>query len=177
MPLSIPIAADFNDPAVIRRLVFVDDLTELPNRRAYRQIPRLACQVLADVEGLHWINKQWGHAAGDALLQTVAWTLGRVASQYGGRCFRLGGDEFVLEFASRSLAFTAMELARMQLAEAAFSWIGGEARGIGLLYGLGETLDQADASYRMAKRQAVLDGHRAGRDERPLAMMEVPDAV
>ena len=89
------------------RLIFLaehDPLTGLVNRRRFEQ--ELARQialndryasggalVVMDVDNLKQVNDQFGHAAGDLLLRTVADTLGRQlrSSDVIGR---LGGDEF-----------------------------------------------------------------------------------
>ncbi|MGH3737599.1 MAG: GGDEF domain-containing protein [Micromonosporaceae bacterium] len=51
--------------------------------------------ALADVDGLHAVNANLGHAAGDQYLTAVAYRLTR-AVPTGGLLTRLGGDEFVI---------------------------------------------------------------------------------
>jgi diguanylate cyclase (GGDEF)-like protein/PAS domain S-box-containing protein len=83
-----------------------DGLTGLANRQAFQTGLRRAlewsdqqgCEValmLMDVDNFKLINDQYGHDAGDALLQTVASTLDELAisPMMAGR---LGGDEFAL---------------------------------------------------------------------------------
>lgn len=82
-----------------RREALTDKLTGLPNRRALlRHLDRVVAgqrpHTLAffDLDGFKAYNDEFGHAAGDALLQRLAPRLAAV----GGRAYRLGGDEFCL---------------------------------------------------------------------------------
>lgn len=98
-----------------------DALTHLPNRRhAMRSFNRvwmeaeqnnsaLAC-MMVDADGFKQINDTHGHAAGDAVLQTLARQL-RHAVRTDDLVCRLGGDEFLIIFLD-----TPMEGA-LQLAE------------------------------------------------------------
>ena len=82
-------------------LASFDQLTRLQNRNAYelslpgypaRAAASLSC-VYLDANGLHELNNQKGHDAGDRMLQTVAKAL---SGQFGGGdCYRVGGDEFI----------------------------------------------------------------------------------
>ena len=82
-------------------LASFDQLTRLQNRNAYelslsgypaRAAVSLSC-VYLDANGLHELNNQKGHDAGDRMLKTVANAL---SGQFGsGDCFRVGGDEFI----------------------------------------------------------------------------------
>ncbi len=83
-----------------------DPLTGLPNRRAIeecagRQIRSAArhgfpiWMVLGDIDTFKAINDNYGHDAGDAVLQTFAEILKR-NTRASDMCGRLGGDEFVL---------------------------------------------------------------------------------
>lgn len=90
----------------IERLVFVDELTGLYNRRyllhhmemlvaaARRHGHLLAC-VLLDVDNFKAINDTHGHPAGDDVLRAIAGTIDRRlrAEDVAGR---LGGDEFLI---------------------------------------------------------------------------------
>jgi diguanylate cyclase (GGDEF)-like protein len=79
-----------------------DALTGLLNRRAFDDLPatftdRPFAGTLAvlDVNDLKPLNDRYGHAAGDAALQTVARGL-RNAFRVTDPLFRIGGDEFVV---------------------------------------------------------------------------------
>jgi diguanylate cyclase (GGDEF)-like protein len=120
--------------AQLERDALTDELTGLPNRRAFfialEEIVREAehsggtfdvCFV--DVDEFKSINDQFGHAEGDVALQDVAYILHQ---RFGdaGVIGRLGGDEFAVIYAgeehlstdevSRDLALRLAELADTQ---------------------------------------------------------------
>jgi two-component system cell cycle response regulator len=86
-----------------QREALTDELTGMPNRRALvgeleRGLARASrdrpvALVLYDLDGFKHYNDNFGHPAGDALLQRLG---GRLASCLGDRgvAFRMGGDEF-----------------------------------------------------------------------------------
>ncbi len=86
---------------IIKRMGSMDYLTGVKNRNSYESEigeyttaygDNLWC-VFVDVNGLHEVNNQRGHAAGDVMLCAVADAVKRV---YGDRyTYRIGGDEFV----------------------------------------------------------------------------------
>lgn len=78
-----------------------DDLTELPNRRAFElALPRAEKErhafVFFDLNNFGQVNKIRGHEEGDRVLKYYADVLANVAHNYKARAFRYGGDEFVL---------------------------------------------------------------------------------
>jgi len=84
----------------------LDPLTGLLNRRALdrdlvqvlaaaRRHGQCLSVVMIDVEGLKATNDQFGHAAGDTTLRSVADNL-VTAMRAGDNAYRIGGDEFVL---------------------------------------------------------------------------------
>jgi diguanylate cyclase (GGDEF)-like protein len=82
-----------------------DVLTGLPNRAAFHAVAggelasapdgRCTAVLLLDLDGFKAVNDTLGHAAGDALLVTVAGRFG-TALRPGDTAARLGGDEFVV---------------------------------------------------------------------------------
>ncbi|MDQ3739417.1 MAG: diguanylate cyclase [Actinomycetota bacterium] len=96
------------------RLARRDELTSLPNRRAFTET--LAAEVarvrrsgaplsvvVADLDDFKGINDTYGHPAGDVCLVVVAGALRATLRQYDS-CFRWGGDEFTLILPETSLA-------------------------------------------------------------------------
>ncbi len=87
-------------------LTMTDELTEIPNRRrfeqhleeewrrAVRQGNPLSA-VMIDLDRFKAFNDNYGHAAGDDCLRTVAQTLERVPARPGDLVARFGGEEFV----------------------------------------------------------------------------------
>ena len=78
----------------------IDMLTELRNRNSFEKsivnysekLLESTYFVFLDVNGLHDINDEFGHAVGDKMLQEIAAAFRR---QFGSNSFRIGGDEFV----------------------------------------------------------------------------------
>lgn len=86
----------------LRRAAYVDALTDLPNRAAMWNAIQQAFRtrqngavLMVDLDDFKGINDQYGHAAGDQVLITVAQRLRRVAHELG-TVARMGGDEFVI---------------------------------------------------------------------------------
>ncbi len=89
----------------LRALLLVDELTDLPNRRAFvtlsEQALKLAMRmerdvlmIFIDVDRLKDINDTWGHLAGDRALIDTARVLSE-SFREADIVARLGGDEFV----------------------------------------------------------------------------------
>ena len=86
-----------------RQMAFVDELTQVGNRRAYDQeIGAISTEqkeydsmivVSADVNRLKYVNDHFGHGAGDCLISSAAGILKEAAGEWG-KVFRTGGDEF-----------------------------------------------------------------------------------
>lgn len=92
----------------VRRLAFTDQLTGLANRRAvegklddglqrHREDGTVVSLVVCDVNGLKRVNDEFGHAAGDRLLERFGMVLSLCGAKLpGALAARLGGDEFCL---------------------------------------------------------------------------------
>jgi len=89
----------------LKALVLVDELTGLPNRRAFitlseqalklaMRLERDVLMIFIDVDHLKYINDTWGHLAGDRALIDTARVL-RESCREADIIARLGGDEFV----------------------------------------------------------------------------------
>lgn len=117
----------------IRRLVYYDALTSLPNRKmlseqleSILQSARLAGEGVAllflDLDRFSRINDTLGHAVGDELLKAVADRLVNAVrgTDYVGRpdapdsesVSRLGGDEFTIVLPQTTSSETAVQVAR-----------------------------------------------------------------
>lgn len=103
----------------LEKISFEDSLTGLQNRTAYNQTVQLiskrtsgSCGVIfSDLNGLKYMNDNFGHAAGDKYLKSFADFLKK--SFRTNSCYRIGGDEFVTiiqdcteeEFNARTTSF------------------------------------------------------------------------
>ncbi|THF69295.1 diguanylate cyclase [Deinococcus sp. Arct2-2] len=86
----------------LKRLAYLDGLTELGNRRAfdlqvaeYIQLLQPLTLFVLDLNNFKQVNDERGHPAGDALLAQVGACLKELV-QSVGHAYRLGGDEFAI---------------------------------------------------------------------------------
>jgi diguanylate cyclase (GGDEF)-like protein len=86
------------------RMAYLDELTELPGRRALREklqkIGGTYAVSMLDVDHFKKFNDNYGHDAGDAVLRMIAAQLKKVKG--GGSAFRYGGEEFTIVFNGKS---------------------------------------------------------------------------
>jgi len=87
------------------RMAFMDDLTNLPGRRALNEtMNKLGNNyviAMLDVDHFKKFNDTYGHDAGDDVLQLLGARLKGVTG--GGKPFRYGGEEFTIVFFGASL--------------------------------------------------------------------------
>ena len=95
----------------LTRLATTDELTELPNRRAFLHAVELHLAdapagylLIADADHFKRINDTYGHGVGDLCLQAVADLLRRSVGD-NDRIGRLGGEEFGIYLAASSPAW------------------------------------------------------------------------
>jgi diguanylate cyclase (GGDEF)-like protein len=88
-----------------RQLAYLDELTNLPSRRALKQylatLGRHYSIAMVDIDHFKKVNDKHGHDVGDQVLKMLATHLRKVHG--GGRAFRYGGEEFTLVFAGKDL--------------------------------------------------------------------------
>lgn len=89
---------------------YVDELTKISNRRfmehfihrLYERLQRTGeafCVMSIDLDGLKYINDNYGHLEGDNAIISIAKILDEIKPQHG-MAARTGGDEFMLLFPS-----------------------------------------------------------------------------
>jgi len=98
------------------RLAFIDELTNLPGRRALRHDLQ-ACSgrytvAMLDVDHFKNFNDTYGHDVGDQVLKLVASRMMKVTG--GGRAFRYGGEEFTVLFPRKSAQDVLVHLDRLR---------------------------------------------------------------
>ena len=116
----------------IARLSQTDDLTGIPNMRAFnklldKEIDRTQRHgtpltvIMVDVDGLKAINDRYGHAAGNRLIQTVSTVL-KACIRTSDVLARYGGDEFIilLSQGDRGAVRATAERIRTAVAHTAF---------------------------------------------------------
>jgi len=162
-----------------RELQQTDELTGLPNRRAFlaalrgaladRRSPQRALAVVfVDQNGLKQVNDAWGHPAGDRAIVQVARAL-QQARRSTDVVARLGADEFaiVMPGADAASAVRVMERARDELAANPLPLPGGASLALSVSWGVSlATPDDrgADGAALIARADAALYAmKRAGR--------------
>ena len=82
------------------RMAYLDELTELPARRALREkfqkMGGTYTVAMLDVDHFKKFNDTYGHDTGDAVLRMIATKMNRVTG--GGTSYRYGGEEFSVIF-------------------------------------------------------------------------------
>ncbi|MCC6206611.1 MAG: GGDEF domain-containing protein [Gammaproteobacteria bacterium] len=154
-------------------LSLTDELTELPNRRAF--VRRLEDEVarvqrygyplslaLIDMDGFKSVNDKYGHAAGDEVLRNFSTNILAIFRHHD-MVARYGGEEFavLLPNTDKAGALRALEKVKKRTAESSYQHEGRAmpmptfSAGISL-YKPGETpgslIDRADKALYQAKR-------------------------
>ena len=124
----------------MRAMAMTDELTRLPNRRhilaaaeiafdAAKREGRKAAVIVLDIDRFKRINDTFGHAAGDAVLRSVAHTC-RLALRADDQIGRIGGEEFlvVLHSANAQQAHEVAERLRAAIERLDFTSIAPDLR-------------------------------------------------
>jgi diguanylate cyclase (GGDEF)-like protein len=98
------------------RLAYIDELTEIPSRRALvesMQDPHSVFTLaMLDVDHFKQFNDTHGHEVGDHVLRMVAARIATVGQ--GGAAFRYGGEEFTVVFPGKTSDQITPELERLR---------------------------------------------------------------
>jgi len=85
-------------------MAYLDELTELPARRALREkfqkMSGTYTVAMVDVDHFKKFNDTYGHDTGDAVLRMIATKLSKVTG--GGSSYRYGGEEFSVVFTGKN---------------------------------------------------------------------------
>lgn len=169
----------------IENLANTDDLTLLPNRRRmteilYQEVARTRRNhgtfslILFDIDDFKRINDEYGHDAGDEVLQVVKGIALEVLRTQD-ICARWGGEEFLVLLPETGIKGAARVAERLRMVFENVSIASGEAR-IGVTISLGvyefrsarnleECIKQADKNLYQAKtggRNRVVAGENGG---------------
>lgn len=162
-----PRTSDMNE-FQLRQALRSHELTGLPNRRAYNEDPKLPYQASLDVDSLKWVNDHMGHESGDNLLKHVA----EVLREHVDNLYHISGDEFVAQGEDEAQLHKQLQAAVEDLKTSRIHHEmddGSVARleGMGLSYGVGRDLHEAEQHLQSAKSDRETQGLRAARGEKP----------
>jgi diguanylate cyclase (GGDEF)-like protein len=97
------------------QLAYIDELTQLPQRRALlsrlTRLGRRSAITMLDVDHFKKFNDTYGHDVGDQVLKLLGAVLG---SERGLTAYRYGGEEFTLVFSHNNLATLAAKLEQVR---------------------------------------------------------------
>jgi GGDEF domain-containing protein len=172
---------DITDPAELRAYaeelrtaLMTDERTGLGSNRAW--LGRAPKENIAsvDLDSLKWVNDNMGHDAGDRLIAVMGDAF-RDAG-VGGDAFHVSGDEFYVHYDNVGELQQAMELAQDYLRGVTITGNGLNYTGPGFSFGIGTTIEQAEAALYDNKNTREEAGQRTTRGERPQGVIEAAQA-
>jgi diguanylate cyclase (GGDEF)-like protein len=105
-------------------MAYLDELTQLPGRRAMREkiqsLLGIYSLAMVDIDFFKKFNDSYGHETGDDALRMIAAKLQNVTG--GGSVYRYGGEEFTIIFTNKSVAQVKehLEALRQDIANSPF---------------------------------------------------------
>ena len=110
-----------SESAIYRKLAFTDLMTNLNNRSSFDHYLNTLTEEMfdsisileVDIDGLKYINDNFGHSIGDEMIKNVASEIKEVFGDYG-RCFRIGGDEFEIIILNENQTFINILIERFK---------------------------------------------------------------
>jgi diguanylate cyclase (GGDEF)-like protein len=170
----------------LERLALTDELTELPNRRAFvqevarelarsRRTGQAFALCLLDIDHFKAVNDTLGHDVGDELLRRVALLMRRHLRE-ADLCARVGGEEFAIFLADISPEVTEQRMQSLLNTLRAGCFIG--ERSVTASLGVAHSNDVGrdvafEALYQAADR-ALYAAKRGGRDRMVRFGAELP---
>jgi diguanylate cyclase (GGDEF)-like protein len=106
------------------RMAYLDELTQLPSRRAMREklqsLLGIYTLAMVDIDFFKKFNDSYGHETGDDALRMIAAKLQNVTG--GGSVYRYGGEEFTIVFSNKSVDQVKehLETLRQNIADSPF---------------------------------------------------------
>lgn len=99
------------------KMAYLDELTNLPGRRAMREklqsLIGIYSLAMVDIDFFKKFNDSYGHETGDDALRMIAAKLQNVTG--GGTVYRYGGEEFTIVFTNKSVDQVKEHLEKLRL--------------------------------------------------------------
>jgi diguanylate cyclase (GGDEF)-like protein len=143
----------------IDHAAFHDELTGLPNRKAFFQALESAppgAVLYCDLDDFKPVNDAHGHAAGDAVLREIASRL-RDAVRNDDLVARIGGDEFAVLCPGSTVADTTVLVERITTAVAVPIRVGDADVEVGISIGVAHTTTSLDEASLAAADRALYE--------------------
>ncbi|MBP3503899.1 MAG: GGDEF domain-containing protein [Bacilli bacterium] len=110
-----------SESAIYRKLAFTDLMTNLNNRSSFDHYLNTLTEEMfdsisileVDIDGLKFVNDNFGHSVGDEMIKKVASEIKEVFGEYG-KCFRIGGDEFEIIILNENKSFINLLIDRFK---------------------------------------------------------------
>ncbi len=160
----------------LERLALTDELTELPNRRAFvqevaRELARCRrsgqpfALCLLDIDHFKTVNDTLGHDVGDELLRRVALLMRRHMRE-ADLCARVGGEEFAIFLTDISPEVTEQRMQSLLNTLRAGCFVGERSvtASLGVAHSAEVGRDAAFEALYQAADRALYAAKRAGRD-------------
>lgn len=165
----------------LKRLAYLDGLTQIPNRRSFdtrltqewlrgRRNQQYLSIVICDVDYFKKFNDTYGHQLGDDCLCAVAQAIAAVVRRPSDLVARYGGEEFImlLPDTDKSGAMTVAESMRSQIKSLSIAHSGSEiSRFVTMSFGVATLIPSEDNTAEQLVHQAdqaLYQAKQQGRD-------------
>ncbi|WP_108945571.1 GGDEF domain-containing protein [Shewanella halifaxensis] len=160
LALQDPLTASFN------RLALTRYFEQLHSPQTFKHLGAEQHLLILDIDFFKQVNDEFGHEAGDLVLQECANIISRIAGNQ--RTFRIGGEEFcvVIENKLKDEALSIAESIRTQVAQHQFNIT--QQKEINITVSIGLTQYQSGMALSNVLRQAdqrLYRAKNAGRDQ------------
>lgn len=158
----------------MRKELLTNELTGIPNRRAYEEAEKKPYTASIDIDSLKWVNDEMGHPAGDELLRKAAEGFAQTEDT-----FHVSGDEFIAQAATEEQLRERMSQVSEFLKNATITAELPDGTiikksGIEFSYGTGENINEAETRLKRDKAEREKAGLRAGRGREPVGVVKAP---
>lgn len=154
----------------VKAAAATDYLTGLRNRQAFEQEDEQKQHIVSiDLDALKWINDNLGHHVGDGMLILFGDAM-RASGLDEANLYHISGDEYLMQHDDRAALEEGIEKVNEYLAQNPLNVV---YKGVtipynlGVSYGIGETIIEAEAGLEAEKKQRQATGARAERGAIP----------
>jgi GGDEF domain-containing protein len=159
----------------LQETLLQNELTGIPNRRAYDESSKGKVQVSVDGDSLKWVNDNMTHEAGNDMLKGIATVLHSVFSKIDGvDAYHVSGDEYIVQGNDVNAVLDGLkkveEILSKQVIEVTLENNDKiKLNGLNITYAVNTegNLNEADRKLAEEKERKQREGQRAARGEKP----------